>query len=80
MPSNAGSTGERKMTVTLTWTDKSGLGKLYQTKMPSLETALSQIAYSSHFNLIWWIDGIPATTPKQREMIRTAHSKHPASN
>jgi len=52
--------------VTLSWTDKSGLGGLYARKT-TLEMALSQIESSTMFNTLWWIDQMPASTKEQRD-------------
>jgi len=54
--------------VTLSWTNKSGLGGLYARKT-SLEMAISQIESSTMFNTIWWIDNQPATTKEQRDQL-----------
>ena len=54
--------------VTLSWTNKSGLGSLYARKT-TLEMALSQIESSKMFETLWWIDSQPATTKNQRDQL-----------
>ena len=54
--------------VTLSWTNKSGLGSLYARKT-TLEMALSQIESSTMFETLWWIDSQPATTKNQRDQL-----------
>ena len=56
----------KNRSVTLSWTNGSGLGGLYARKT-TLEMALNQIEGSTMFNTLWWIDGIPTTTQKQRD-------------